>query len=156
MASAPYERGSTCACAAAPPLFRPEQKDEAEYLATSSPNLRKDMKRKMKSLARVQVEVRDRTGDVGDAVVALFQETKAKRKADYAEFGEVPDDYFRQVVENLGGRAKLLLMRIDGQLVCFNVFREEETRIIGKYIGMRYPIAPGCGDGSACSAPLGR
>ena len=32
-------------------------------------------------------------------------------------------------------------MRIDGQLVCFNVFLEEETRIIGKYIGMRYPIA---------------
>ena len=44
------------------------------------------------------------------------------------------------MVENLGGRAKLLLMRIDGQLVCFNVFLEEETRIIGKYIGMRYPI----------------
>ena len=95
----------------------------------------------MKSLARVQVEVRDQARDVADEVVALFQETKAKRKADYAEFGEVPDDYFRQVVENLGGRAKLLLMRIDGRLVCFNVLLEEETRIIGKYIGMRYPIA---------------
>ena len=116
-------------------------KDEAEYLATFSHNLRKDMRKKLKSLARVQVEVRDQAGDAADEIVALFQETKAKRKADYAELDEVPDAYFRQVVENLGGRAKLMLIRMDGQLVSFNIFLEEKNRIIGKYIGMRYPLA---------------
>lgn len=116
-------------------------KDEKEYLATLSSGLRNDLRKKMKSLARVQVEILDDVGKVSDEIVSLFQETKAKRKADYADFDEVPDAYFREVVGNLGGRAKIMLMRIDGQLASFNLFLEEEDRIIGKYIGMRYPLA---------------
>lgn len=116
-------------------------KTEAEYLASLSAQMRKDLKKKMKGLSNAQVEIRDSIDGVEDEIVALFQETKAKRKADYAEFDEVPDAYFREVVANLRGRVTVILIRIGGQLASFSILLEENNRIIGKYIGMRYPLA---------------
>ena len=95
----------------------------------------------MRGFANAQVEIRDSIDGVEDEIVALFQETKAKRKADYAEFDEVPDAYFREVVTNLRGRVTVILIRIGGQLASFSILLEENNRIIGKYIGMRYPLA---------------
>jgi hypothetical protein len=116
-------------------------KTEDEYLASLSAQLRKDLKKKMRGFANAQVEIRDSIDGVEDEIVALFQETKAKRKADYAEFDEVPDAYFREVVTNLRGRVTVILIRIGGQLASFSILLEENNRIIGKYIGMRYPLA---------------
>jgi predicted N-acyltransferase len=116
-------------------------KTEDEYLASLSAQLRKDLRKKMRGLANAQVEIRDSIDGVEDEIIALFHETKAKRKADYAEFDEVPDAYFREVVGNLGGRAKIMLIRIGGQLASFSIFIEEKDRMIGKYVGMRYPLA---------------
>jgi predicted N-acyltransferase len=116
-------------------------KTEAEYLASLSSQMRKDLKKKMRGLANAEVEVRDSIDGVEDEIIGLFQETKAKRKADYAEFDEVPDAYFREVVSNLRGRARIMLIRIGGQLASFNIVLQEENRVIGKYIGMRYPLA---------------
>jgi len=53
----------------------------------------------------------------------------------------VPDAYFREVVANLRGRVTIILIRIGGQLASFSILLEEKNRIIGKYIGMRYPLA---------------
>jgi hypothetical protein len=116
-------------------------KSEQEYLATLSASMRKDIKRKMKSLADVEVEVRDTIDGIEHEVVALFEETKARRKADYDVFDEVPPGYFREVMMSSGGRAKIMLTRVGGQLASFNIFFEEQDRIIDKYIGMRYPLA---------------
>ena len=116
-------------------------KDEQAYLASLSASMRKDIKRKMKSLAGVQVEVRDTIEGIEDEVVALFEETKARRKADYDAFDEVPPAYFREVMSNPSGRAKIMLTRVGGVLASFNIFFEEKDRIIDKYIGMRYPLA---------------
>jgi hypothetical protein len=116
-------------------------KSEQEYLATLSASMRKDIKRKMKSLADVEVEVRDTIEGIEHEVVALFEETKARRKADYDAFDEVPSSYFREVMMSSGGRAKIMLTRVSGQLASFNIFFEEQDRIIDKYIGMRYPLA---------------
>lgn len=116
-------------------------KDEAEYLATLSQQMRKDIRKKMRSLAHATVEIRDSIDGVEAEIVGLFQETKARRKADYETFDEVPDAYFREVMESLGGRARLMLIRIGGELASFNIFLEEKDRILGKYIGMRYPLA---------------
>lgn len=116
-------------------------KSEQEYLASLSSSMRGNIRKKMKSLQNVDVSFVDDVGEVHDEIVSLFRDTKAKRKVDYAEMDEVPDAYFRQVVGNLGGRAKVMVLRVDGEIACFSLFLEEENRIIGKYIGMRYPIA---------------
>jgi predicted N-acyltransferase len=116
-------------------------KDEQDYLASLSAATRKDIKRKMKSLSGVEVEVRDTIKGIEDEIVLLFEETKAKRKADYDAFDDVPPAYFREVVSNLGGKAKIMLTRVGGELASFNIFFEERDRIVDKYIGMRYPLA---------------
>jgi predicted N-acyltransferase len=116
-------------------------KSEQEYLASLSSSMRKDIKRKLKSLANVEVEVRDTIDGIEEEVVALFEETRARRKADYDAFDDVPQAYFREVMSSLGGRAKIMLTRVAGELASFNIFFEEQDRIIDKYIGMRYPLA---------------
>jgi len=116
-------------------------KSEQEYLASLSSSMRKDIKRKLKSLADVKVEIRDSIEGIEDEVVALFEETKARRKADYDAFDDVPPGYFREVMSSLGGRARIMLTRVGGVLASFNIFFEEQDRIIDKYIGMRYPLA---------------
>jgi hypothetical protein len=103
--------------------------------------MRGDIRKKMRALEHVQVSLIEDATVASDEIVALFQETKAKRKVDYAEMDEVPDAYFREVVGRLGGRAKILTMRIGGEIACFSLFLEENNRVIGKYVGMRYPLA---------------
>ncbi len=39
------------------------------------------------------------------------------------------------------GTAQLMLCRVEGKLATFNIFLIEPDRIIGKYVGMRYPLA---------------
>ena len=116
-------------------------KDEQEYLTSLSASTRKDIKRKMKSLAGVQVEVRDTIDGIEDEIIKLFEETKARRKADYDAFDDVPQGYFREVMSTPGGNAKIMLTRVGSELASFNIFFEEKDRIIDKYIGMRYPLA---------------
>lgn len=116
-------------------------KSEQEYLASLSSNMRGDLKKKMRSLRNVEVEVRSSIDDVAGEIVALFEATRARRKTDYEAFDEVPAGYFREVIWGLEGRAEVMLCRVDGQLASFNIFLSEKDRILGKYIGMRYPLA---------------
>jgi predicted N-acyltransferase len=116
-------------------------KSEQDYLASLSSSMRSDIRKKMRALEHVQVSFIEDARMADDEIVALFQETKAKRKVDYAEMDEVPDAYFREVLGGLGGRAKIMIMRVKGEIACFSLFLEERNRIIGKYVGMRYPLA---------------
>lgn len=118
-------------------------KTETEYLASLSANMRKDLKKKLRSLANVEVEIRHSIDGIENEIVALFEETRAKRnvQADYGAFEEVPAGYFRAVVEGLGDRAVIMLLRVNGELAGFNISLIEGDRIIGKYVGMRYPLA---------------
>ena len=114
---------------------------EDQYLAALSPNMRRDLKKKMKSLGKVSVEICHSIDGIEDEIIQLFQETKAKSKADYDGFDDVPDDYFRHVVAGLGDKALIVLCRVDGVLAGFSLSLVERNRIIGKYVGMRYPLA---------------
>jgi hypothetical protein len=116
-------------------------KNEEEYLASLSASMRSDLRKKMRRAAKVTIEVRDSIDGIEDEIVELFQETKANRKTDYGAFDEVPADYFREVMRAMPGKAQLMLARVDGKLATFNIFLIEPDRIIGKYVGMRYPLA---------------
>ena len=114
---------------------------EAAYLASLSSNMRRDLKRKMRSADKVQVEICHSIAGIEDEITALFLETKARSKAEYAGFDDVPADYFRNVVAALGDRALIVLTRVDGVLASFSISLMEDNRVIGKYLGMRYPLA---------------
>jgi len=116
-------------------------KSEDEYLASLSASMRSDLRKKMRRAAKVKIEIRDSIDGIEDEIVALFEETKANRKTDYGSFDEVPANYFREVMQAMPGKAQLMLCRIDGTLATFNIFLIEPDRIIGKYVGMRYPLA---------------
>lgn len=115
-------------------------KDESEYLASLSASMRSDLRKKLRR-ARVTIEVRDSIDGIEDEIVGLFEETKANRKTDYGAFDEVPANYFSEVMRAMPGRAQIMLCRVDGVLATFNIFLVEHDRIIGKYVGMRYPLA---------------
>ena len=115
--------------------------NEAEYLDSLSASMRSDLRRKLRQAANVTIELRETIDGIEDAIVALFEETKAHRKTDYGAFDDVPADYFREVMQNLPGTAQVLVCRVGGTLASFNLFLVEPDRVIGKYIGMRYALA---------------
>jgi predicted N-acyltransferase len=115
-------------------------KDQDAYLASLSSSMRSDLRKKLRR-ANVTIEVRDTIDGIEDEIIELFEETKANRKTDYGAFDEVPASYFREVMQAMGSRAQLMVCRVDGQLASFNIFLLERDRIIGKYVGMRYPLA---------------
>jgi len=116
-------------------------KDEAEYLASLSPSMRSDIRKKLRRAAKVEIEYRTSIDGIEDEIGALFQETRANRKADYGDLDDVPESYFREVTRNANGNAMVMLARVDGELVSFNIALIEKDRVLAKYIGMRYPAA---------------
>jgi hypothetical protein len=112
-----------------------------EYLGSLSANMRSSLKKKLKQVAEVEIEIRRSVDGIETEIAALFQETYAHRKSDYGGFDDVPDAYFREVLANAGGNAGVMLCRVNGELVSFNIHLIESKRVLGKYIGMRYPAA---------------
>jgi predicted N-acyltransferase len=115
--------------------------NETEYLASLSASMRSDLRKKMRRSAQVKIELRDTIDDIEDEIVSLFEGTKANRKTDYGAFDDVPAIYFREVMRNLPSSAQVLLCRVNGRLASFNIFLVERDRVLGKYIGLRYPLA---------------
>ncbi|MCB1520100.1 MAG: GNAT family N-acetyltransferase [Hyphomicrobiaceae bacterium] len=111
------------------------------YLNTMTSRQRSDMRRKFKSAKGMDFEWRDDISDVHDEILALYRATRNNRKASYEAFDEVPEDYFRQVMAQSGGKARVLLCRIDGVLASFNLSLVEKDKVIGKFIGMDYSLA---------------
>lgn len=95
----------------------------------------------MKRAAQVEIELRDSIDGIEDEIASLFQETRANRKADYGMFDDVPETYFSAVMRNPGKSAQVMLCRVGGRLVSFNISLVEPDRVLAKYIGMRYPAA---------------
>ena len=111
------------------------------YLASLSANMRSSLKKKMRHAADIDIEFRQSIDGIESEVTALFHETHAHRKSDYGAFDDVPQAYFREVLDNANGNARLMLCRVNGALVSFNFHLVERDRVIGKYIGMRYAAA---------------
>ena len=117
------------------------QSEEA-WLASLSSSTRKDIKRKLKGSARVEItRVHSLSEELAREVAALYEETRAQSAFDYDELETLPDNYFLNVSQALGPRAQFMLYRVDGVLAAFNLLFVENHRIIDKFLGMRYPLA---------------
>jgi hypothetical protein len=114
---------------------------EDVYLESLSPATRKDIRRKLKRVADVRVEMRTSLAGIEQAIVALYDETRLQSGVDYGDFEKLSPHYFREVVTRLGERAVLMLYWVGQKLIGFNLLLVERDRIIDKFIGMHYPIA---------------
>ena len=112
-----------------------------DYLASLPSKMRQDLRRKLRQSACVRIEYRDSLDGIEDEIVHLYTQARANRKASYDAFDELPDGYFREVISGLGGQARLLLLWVGGTLAGFNLFTLESDRVVGRYLGLRYPLA---------------
>jgi Acetyltransferase (GNAT) domain len=114
---------------------------EAEYIASLSANMRSNLRRKLKLAAKVQVQICTDITGVEAELLALRRHTQENAKANYGDFEELSPGYFRAVMARLGNDARLLLYRVDGELVGFSLVLLSAHELIYKYSGMRYPAA---------------
>jgi hypothetical protein len=111
------------------------------YLASLSASTRKDIRRKLKSAANVQIERRVGIEDIKGEIRALYEETRGESALDYGDFETLPEFYFEAIAQALGPRAVFILYRIDGKLAAFNLLLVGQTRVIDKFLGMRKGVA---------------
>ena len=115
---------------------------EAEYIQSLSANNRSTLRRKLKTAGKVEVTTVD-GGDLAGLegeLYELYEETRKNSRFDYGDFEQMSPAYFRDVCGALGPRAKVILCRVDGRLLAFKLMFIEETRVIDKFWGMRYPV----------------
>ncbi len=115
--------------------------DVDQYLASLSPKMRSDVRRKLRQAKSVRVEIRDSIAGLEDEIERLYQKTRDNRKASYEGFDDLPEDYFRQMMVGLRGRCRLLLCWVGDRLGLFNMFFVERERVLGKHLGMDYELS---------------
>lgn len=105
-----------------------------DYLASLSRATRKDLRRKMRAGDRLVIEWRQNIDDVLPEVMEIYGETLARAEM---QFEELPADYFRAVLGQLGNRAACVLYWSDGVLIGFNLLLRNQDRLMDKFLGMR-------------------
>ena len=103
------------------------------YLDSLSPGTRKDMRRKLRALDQVRVEVRADIDDVLDREMALYRETRDR--ADMA-LEDLTPAYFQGVLRSMGGRAFCTLYWQDGDLLAANLLLQRGDTLLDKFFCM--------------------
>lgn len=107
--------------------------DIDQYLARLTYSARKDMRRKLRALSDLRVEIRTGVDDVADRLCAFYEATRAR--ADMA-FEHLTAAYFTGVPRQTGGRAFWVLYFEGEDLVGGNLLVQDETTLLDKYILM--------------------
>jgi Acetyltransferase (GNAT) domain len=111
------------------------------YLASLPEGTSSYLRRKWRSAARVSIEYPISLNGLSDEVNALYRSTLAQSSVDYGNFGPVHDDYFAAVLRNMPHRARIMLCRVNGRLLSFQLYMIGRHAVHAKGIGMRYPEA---------------
>jgi hypothetical protein len=113
--------------------------DEAAYLARLSAATRKDMRRKLRALDAVRVEVVQRLNGLEERVLALYQETRARSDL---QFEDLPAAYFTEVLARMGERAFCVLYWADGALIGCNLLLQDGDTLLDKFFCMESARGP--------------
>ena len=115
-----------------------------EYLARLSPGRRKNIRRKLRSLAELQIEAVP-TGDArfrDEATLAAFQ---ALFDNVYAQseihFDRLDSAFFRAVLQDGGSGGVVFVYRHAGEMIGWNLCYEHAGKLVDKYVGFAYPQA---------------
>jgi predicted N-acyltransferase len=103
------------------------------YLGRLSYTARKDMRRKLRALDQVRIEVRGDLGDEADRVLALYQATRARAEM---TFEDLPRAYFTGVAEHMPGRCVYVLYYSGEDLIAANLLLQGETTLLDKFFVM--------------------
>jgi predicted N-acyltransferase len=115
-----------------------------EYLARLSSGRRKNIRRKLRSRADLEIEA-VRTGDArfNDAATlaqfqALFDNVYAQSEV---HFDQLSAAFFRALLQDAGSGGVVFVYRHAGQMIGWNLCYEHGGKLIDKYVGFAYPQA---------------
>ncbi|MDE1894812.1 MAG: GNAT family N-acetyltransferase [Xanthomonadaceae bacterium] len=115
-----------------------------EYLARLSSGRRKNIRRKLRSRADLQVEVVP-TGDArfqDEATLARFQALFDNvYEQSEIHFDRLGADFFRTVLQDAGSAGLVFVYRHAGEMIGWNLCFEHGGKLIDKYVGFAYPQA---------------
>jgi predicted N-acyltransferase len=107
--------------------------DMDAYFARLSYTARKDMRRKLRVLDRLRVEVRAEVGDLADRLMALYEQTRARAEM---SFEHLTAAYFIGVPRQMPGRAFWVLYFEGEELLAANLLVQDDTILLDKYFLM--------------------
>jgi len=115
-----------------------------EYLSRLSSGRRKNIRRKLRSRADLEVEA-VRTGDARFNDAATLAEFYALFDNVYAQseihFDRLSAAFFREVLQDAGSNGVVFVYRHAGQMIGWNLCYEHGGKLIDKYVGFAYPQA---------------
>lgn len=109
------------------------------YLQRLSGATRKDMRRKLKALTELRVEVVGDISGLEERVLELYRQTRARSDL---QFEELTAGYFTGVLDRLGRRAFCVLYWAGEALIGFNLLLQDETRLLDKFFCMETARGP--------------
>lgn len=112
--------------------------DESGYLRGLSRATRKDLKRKMRSVASLRIEQREQIDDVIDQMMPLYEEMWARAEL---KLERLTPQYFLAVMRRMPGTALCFLYWHEDRLVAFNLVLVNERYMIDKFLGMNLTVA---------------
>lgn len=113
--------------------------DVEAYLARLSSATRKDMRRKLKAMAGLRVEV---VGDISgqeERILELYRQTRARSGL---QFEELTAGYFTGVLDRMGGRGLCVLYWAGETLIGFNLLLQDGTTLLDKFFCMETTRGP--------------
>lgn len=115
-----------------------------QYLSRLSASRRKDLRRKLRSAAALQIET-VATGSAFFADEQVLQQFYALYLNVYQQsevhFDLLSPDFFKQMLQSPDDGGVVFVYRHEGQLIGYNICYVKEGRLIDKYIGLAYPQA---------------
>lgn len=109
------------------------------YLATLSHATRKDMRRKLKALEDLRIEVVHDLAGLEDRVLELYRQTRERSDL---QFEDLTAAYFTGVLERMGERALCVLYWAEGELIGFNLLLQDRTTLLDKFFCMESRRGP--------------
>jgi len=113
--------------------------DEAGYLAGLSPATRKDMRRKLRAMESLRIEIVRDVAGLEPRMLELYRQTRARSDL---QFEELNAAFFREVLARMGERALCVLYWAGDALIGFNLLLQDGTSLLDKFFCMETARGP--------------
>ena len=109
------------------------------YFARLSAATRKDMRRKLKALPQLRIEVVHDLAGLEGRILDLYRQTRERSDL---QFEDLTADYFTGVLARMGERALCVLYWVGGDLIGFNLLLQDGTTLLDKFFCMETARGP--------------